>query len=370
MTAKEAEAPFRPGKLMFLFKFSILFIFFCSSPAIHAQTSPSLQHSSVALQFYYGSFISSATKAAYMKDSYSYFGEISFIKGATAYLPQRGIAISYGNSGSKQYVGNIATAFAFYNFNLYRAQKFSSSVRTGAGVAIIEKPYHVETNHKNMLLGSKVNLFIHILWKNELAVAHDAFINAGISFSHLSNGTSKLPNLGLNVPALSIGLRYAFKDEKTGEIEQPPIFNKNIKWKLLASAGIKQSPWINSKRRVVNVVSVEAAKQLSYNKQAALGLGLFHDPTFLLEDVDPTREKMTPKQDLNAALYGSYEPIIGRISVPLQFGVYLIGKNHLHRFFQNVGGRYRINSQWAACLYLKTHWGKADYIHAGLGYIF
>ncbi|MDQ3683491.1 MAG: acyloxyacyl hydrolase [Bacteroidota bacterium] len=337
---------------------------------MHAQTQQGLQHSSVGLQVYYGSFISSATKAAYMKDSYSYFGEISYIKGATAYLPQSGIAVLYGNSGSKQYVGNIAAAYAFCNFNLYRTQKFSSSLRTGAGVGIIEKPYNVETNHKNMLLGSKLNLFIHLLWKNEFAVAHDAFINAGISLSHLSNGTTKLPNLGLNVPALSFGLRYAFNHLKTEVIEQPPMFNKEIKWQLLASAGIKQSPWINSNRRVVNVVSVEAAKQLSYNKKAALGLGLYHDPTFLLEDVDPTRERMTPKKDLNAALFGSYEPIIGRMSIPLQFGVYIIGKNHLHRFFQNVGARYMLSRRWAACLYLKTHWGKADYIHAGLGYTF
>lgn len=335
---------------------------------MHAQIQKGLQHSSVALQVYYGSFISSASKAAYMKDSYSYFGEISFIKGATTYLPQRGIAVSYGNSGSKQYIGNIAAAYAFCNLNLYRTQIFSSSLRTGAGVSIIEKPYNVETNHKNMLLGSKLNLLIHLLWKNEFAVGNDVFINAGISFSHLSNGTTKLPNLGLNVVVLSFGLRYAFNNLKKEVIEQPPIFNKKIKWQLLASAGIKQSPWINSNRSVVNVISVEAAKQLSYNKKAALGLGLYHDPTFLLEDLDPTREMITPKKDLNAALYGSYEPIIGRLSIPIQFGVNIIGKNQ--RFFQNVGGRYPINRQWTACLYLKTHWGKADYIHAGLGYTF
>jgi hypothetical protein len=185
--------------MMFLYTFRIVVIIICCSSPLHAQTSRGLQYSSAALQFYYGSFISSATKAAYMKDSYSYFGEISFIKRATAYLPQRGIAVSYGNSGSKKYVGNLAAAYAFYNFNLYRAQRFSSSVRTGAGVGIIGKPYNEETNHKNMLLGSKLNLFIQLIWKNEIAVAHNAFISGGISFSHLSNGTSKLPNLGLNV---------------------------------------------------------------------------------------------------------------------------------------------------------------------------
>src|SRR6476646_1353507 len=86
----------------------------------HAQQN-FFKTASVGVQGYFGSFLSNLPKAAYLRDSYTYFGEIAVQQqtdGSEAWqqangLPQVGMVVFFGNTGSKQYAGNMAGAFPF-----------------------------------------------------------------------------------------------------------------------------------------------------------------------------------------------------------------------------------------------------------------
>ena len=88
--------------------------------------------SSFAAQAHYGSFITILPKAEYLRDSYSYFGEISFQRNYKKLWPldsqfvQWGGGIFFGNTGSKQYVGNMGGAFSFINLPLIYKNNFSA----------------------------------------------------------------------------------------------------------------------------------------------------------------------------------------------------------------------------------------------------
>jgi hypothetical protein len=71
---------------------------------------------------------------------------------------------------------------------------------------------------------------------------------------------------------------------------------------------------------------------------------------------------------LQAGIIAGYEHQFGRLSIPVQLGAYVYNKDIYTTLFQQLGFRYRINPKWTAQLAMKTHSGKADFIHLGIGY--
>lgn len=339
----------------------------------HAQ--PLFKNPSLAARFFYGSFLTRLPKAAYLRDSYSYFGELSVEQqtdGRYAWqvangLPQIGVAVHFGNTGSKQYMGNMAALFPFVNWRLYQTKNFRSGVRAGAGLGWVQKPYNRLTNHKQVLIGSHTNAYINFLWENEIKLFSNLHINAAISFSHLSNGSSTLPNLGLNIPSLSIGLRYNIvKDSILQKWKQDTA----IKYNALAvytSLGLKQAPWIGSKRYVVNTLQLEWSRTLHRSGRYSVGAALFYNPSLEINPAGILDQKQRGK-NLQAGIFVGYEHLLGRLSVPLQVGVYVYNHNSYPLLFQELGLRYRINPHWTAQLAMKAHTGRADFIHVGIGY--
>jgi hypothetical protein len=329
--------------------------------------------SSLGVQAHYGSFITILPKAQYLRDSYSYFGEISFQRNYKTQWPldsqfvQWGGGIFFGNTGSKQYVGNMTGVFAFINLPLLHKNNFASKLRMGGGFGWIEKPYNKNTNHKNVLLGTVLNAYLNFIWQNEFKLTSKTFFNFGLSFSHLSNGSSTLPNLGLNIPAVSIGVRYSYGNESPPAKILKDSVQKKFSYNLYASAGIKQHPWIGSKRYLVNVFSVEMTKQTNRKHQYGGGIILFYDRSLEVNPLTITSDKRE-QNNFQAAILASYEYSIGRLSLPLQFGGYIFNHDVYSVIFQQAGLRYRFSKRFSMEAILKLYGGKADTFHAGIGY--
>lgn len=339
----------------------------------HAQNR--LENASVAVRYFHGAFLTHVPKAQYLRDSYSYFGELSVQQqtdGSKSWhhanrLPQVGFALFYGNTGSKRYMGTMAGAFPYVSWSLYNGSGFKSSLRTGVGLGWIQKPYDKITNHKAVLIGTHVNGYFNVLWQAELRLFSNVHAAAGLSFSHFSNGSSTLPNLGLNIPALSLGLRC-----EIGEASQRPklardSFIQRNALSLFTSLGLKQFPWIESKRYLVNTLQLEWSRQFGRSAKYSGGAILFYDRAL---EVDPAGipDQKRKGNKLQAGVFAGYEHLFGRLSVPLQLGVYVHNQDIYTLLFQQLGFRYRISRNWSAQLLMKTHSGKADFIHAGIGY--
>jgi hypothetical protein len=261
----------------------------------------------------------------------------------------------------------MAGAFSFINLPLFKFQVLKSNLRLGAGIGWIEKPYNKVSNHKNVIIGSSINGYLNILWQNEVAINNNITLNIGLSFSHLSNGSSTLPNLGLNIPALSIGVRYS---SSPTEYKIPKVQETTInKWTLGAftSVGVKQVPWIGSKRYLVNVVNIEMAKQVSFRSSLGGGLFLFYDRTYELDqsDIFPLKRDVSNAQ---GGVYALYQFKAGRLVLPVQIGVPLANREANNQVYQQVGLRYSISPKWSGQVLLKAFGGKADLLHLGVGY--
>jgi hypothetical protein len=322
---------------------------------------------SFGLQGHFGSFLGSEPKAQYLRDSYSGLGEVYYQQpvgpaGGSRRQPLWGLGLFHGNTGSRQYIGSMSGAYTFVQFPLLSAASFSSSLRIGGGLGWVQKPYDKNTNYKNVLIGSHLNGYMHLLWQAEYRLSGPLFLNAGLSFSHLSNGTATLPNLGLNIPAISLGLRYQLPRPllPAGPVPAARAQGKS-QIGIYTTVALKQYPWIGSKRYLL--------RGWSFRRSNVVGGGLSVFRNRSLE-VDPASFVPAKRRghQLQAGAYVSWEHTVGRVSLPLQLGTYVYNKDENPPLFQQIGLRYRISPRWRGQVLLKTHMGKADFIHAGIGY--
>ena len=107
------------------------------------------------------------------------------------------------------------------------------------------------------------------------------------------------------------------------------------------------------------------------NDELGAGLMLTYDPS-LSTEVQNTGILAfdNSKPQYQVGLYACYEHNIGRITIPLQWGVYVYNNYPVNNMFQNIGIRYAVSTHLKALLQLKTHLGKADHIDWGIGYRF
>lgn len=358
-------------------KTSVQILFFCwlfvTFPFLSRAQDSFFERNALGVQGHYGSFITMAPKARYIKDSYSAFGEIYFensgrLNQTKKPKPLWGSGLIYGQTGSRQYLGRMAAAFAFTHLPFIQKKYFYSGLRIGAGIGWIEKPYDKNVNFKNTLIGTHLNGYFNFLFLNEIRVRPDVFLNAGFSFTHLSNGGSTLPNLGLNVPAFTAGVRYGGSRQRMSKTRTDSL-NKKISVSLYTTAGWKQAPWIDSKRYFINTLGVEVSRRFAYASQYGGGVISFYNPSL---EYDPS-QITSVKRDISkyqAAVYGSYEHFVGRFSVPLQIGYFIFNPDDFSPVFQQVGVRYHLSHHLVSEVLLKTHGGKADLLHAGIGYKF
>lgn len=334
---------------------------------------------SVELKSHYGFFLTNKPKAVYLRDSYSSFGEISVTKQTcgSAYwqqannYPRIGIAAFYGNTGSRRYIGHMAGIFPFVNFTLHRTSAFRLGFRLGNGIAWVQKPYDVHTNYKNLMLGTHINSCISMLVEAEAALGRLWAANAGISFTHISNGLWQVPNLGLNIPALSLGLRYQLTGTPVYHRQPAPVVQKKMHWQVFLTGAIKQAEWIEGPHAFVTTLVTELMFLKKNNDEWGAGLLLTDDPSLMKQiENEAVLRFDNSKPKIQAGLYACYEHNIGNVSIPLQLGGYLYNNYPISSFFQIIGIRYAVNTHVKALLQLKTHMGKADHIDWGIGYRF
>ncbi|MEO5564079.1 MAG: acyloxyacyl hydrolase [Chitinophagaceae bacterium] len=358
-----------------------LLIIACLLPAVclsQSQKKSFLKNTSIGSRFYYGSYLITKSKAEYIKDSYASFGEIFFqqqTKGnkdwqVSHQYPQWGVSFLHGNPGSRKYIGHLNALYAYLNLPLISRRKYTASFLLGGGPGFISKPFDINTNPKNTLIGTRLNAYINMVLQNEVKISNRFFLQAGLNFMHLSNGGTTLPNLGLNTPGIFAGIRYAFDEPVKEEKIVKDSFSRKMNYQIFTTIGLKQAPWIGGNYYTINALQAEASLRVSRNYSYGLGMILFYNRAldfFPLEN--PSYEKRGQKK-LQAGVYGSYEHFFGKLSVPLQLGVYVYNKAKSPLLFQQFGLRYALSKHISTELLLKLHTGQADFIHTGIGYNF
>ncbi len=287
--------------------------------------------------------------------------------------PDYGGYFLYQNFNNK-FLGETYAVGVHYNFYfLNRHVQF----KLAQGFAYVTNPYDKVDNSKNKALGTSIvdNTNIGLSYRKENLFGKFG-IQAGLLFTHYSNGRTKSPNSGINTYLLNLGVNYDFDGEVKNvrdTVTAKKDFRERIHYNVAFRSGINESPVIGSGQYPFYHISFYADKRLGRKSAIQLGTELFLTEYFK----DFIRYKSAAYPELNidpntdykrVGLFVGHELFVNRISLEAQMGYYIYEpyKNDIS-VYNRVGMKYYLTKKIFAGFTIKTHLFLAEALEFGLG---
>ncbi len=251
------------------------------------------------------------------------------------------------------------------------------TLQVGQGIGMTTHPYDKYTNSKNRAFGSRYmgNTNFMLGYKKD-RIFGGLGLEAGLFFTHFSNGRTKSPNSGINTYGLSLGLNYDF-DSKLSMPRDSVVpmkqFSERVKFNAVFRYGFNESYVIGSGQKPFYHLGVYADKRI--NRKSALQLGVDFFATTSIQEYIRYRSIAYPYENLDSntdyrrvGVFVGHELFINRLSIETQVGYYVYRPFDLDKpYYDRVGFKY----YWTPKLYtgvaVKTHGFLAEAIEYGLG---
>ena len=131
------------------------------------------------------------------------------------HLPRLGLGLRYLDLGKpSEILGTGYAFFPFIDFGFFQKQQSSFRFMIGCGLAYLNQTYQIKGNPSQTAIGSHWNNLTTFQFKYEHSLYKTHFLSAGVTLSHISNGSFKAPNLGLNFVSVTFGYAYHFKSSE------------------------------------------------------------------------------------------------------------------------------------------------------------
>lgn len=332
----------------------------------------------VEANFIYGMLLPHHNEVAYLNQKNIAGMEVSWIFQTSGKrdweknyrLPKKGISLVYMSLSSKNNLGTGLAIFPYVRFPIIKKLP-GLGIKVGYGLGFIEKPFNPITNRKNLVIGSQLNGFFFTGLNYNQEISKNLSLNLGLNLSHFSNGSYKLPNLGINNITANLGMSFSL-----GEIEKN---NRNswcagtlVRWEyfVFSSFSLKNIEIQNNNRYPIVSVIGDGVRQVSRKIVLGAGLNLSYNQSITeqLSLLDSEYEK-NPNDNYRAGIHGSFGLKIGRNYFMLQQGIYLkTPPNFQGLFYHRLTSRFYVHRNIYASFSLKSHFAVADYFEFGLGY--
>lgn len=284
-------------------------------------------------------------------------------------LPRYGITGYFSDFGFKEVLGRAGGVYLFSELPFIHKNNWAFNSKLGFGLAYVSRIFNQIDNPKNNSVSTHLNSLI-VLGLNLNKKFDQNELSLGIDMTHISNGAAKMPNLGLNVPYLSLGFTRYFKSIEYKKVENKelhPFLKQQSNWHLniIGIGSTRQVYPTGGANYLVTALGFYASKKL----KRKVGIDLGAD--FMLNQSHNARLELPPSQIdlLQIGLYAGYVLPINKFSFTLGFGTYIKNKFNLDgSVYNRFGCRYQFHERWSANVTIKAHWGRADYFEYGLMY--
>ena len=293
--------------------------------------------------------------------------------------PLIGVAAWYSGLGDSEYLGQALALMPSINFPLYKHKKFTAGFRLALGIGYLTKHFDRLKNYKNLAIGSHLNAAVNLMAETRYQVNYFLTLTAGASLQHFSNGSLKLPNYGLNIPQLSLGVSWRpFKvnpniDDRFFAPTEPfeAIIYKTMEFNIGGLAGYKNMQAVYGQNYTVFHLFENTFFRIARKSKVGFGVDFSYDPSQIT-----TLERNGTVVDnklkiIRPGINGAYQLVMSRVGLIVNLGYYLAGMEKSNGpFYEKFSFQYNFSRDFFATVMLKVHWGRADYIGWGLGYKF
>lgn len=239
--------------------------------------------------------------------------------------PQVGLGITYTDYGNNQVFGNCVGVYPNILIPIYNNNRFEFTLRMGDGVGYVTRKFQrtAPVDTVNVAIGTHLNDFGIFMFDMRYHVNQHWQLQYGFQFTHISNGGTEQPNLGVNTAGAHIGAIYHPDTYHPKHIkrELPDLPNRwefnarmDLSYKQARAAG---SPILPSYMPSAFV----SRRYLSKNKYFFGVDYAFHNDVLAFMryyDVDHGRQK---QESWDGYVFAGNEFLLGRVGIVTQLGV-------------------------------------------------
>ncbi len=296
-------------------------------------------------------------------------------------FPKLGLAISHFNLGERDTVGYASAIRYLISRKLYQSKKWQIDFEFGGGFAWLDRPFNRLSNQRNTAIGSSLNMHANLFFKANYQLSKHWTAVGGLALSHYSNGAAQLPNLGINVASITLGVAYTPKP-----LEPESFLHHNIPKSISRDWGIRfeyaigyrEVQTIGGPRYPVHTFSL--AGRYSLNKVNRVFAGLAYEYNRAAYDFGNAVFEFNSEREAfwgasRISIFAEDEFLFGSFSVALQAGYYLGDFSYLvpNDFYLKLNHRYYFRLlrhpelRVFAGVILKSHWSVAEHFAFSMG---
>lgn len=280
----------------------------------------------------------------------------------------------YYDLKNPQQLGKLFIGSVSMDLPLMRHERSSLFFRIGTGLVYSTKPYNRETNNQNNMLSATFSYLIQARMTYQYEITPDWFANIALNMTHSSNGAEKMPNKGINMPTLVLGVSHNLikRDPNVEPLDKPEL-DKSIHANAWLVGGVSSTIPLGRKPLPFFNVAVFGSKALNHKSTLTFGMEGFYNLA-LKEEIennyyfDPSKGKPDFKR---LGLFAGHELTAGKLAFIAEFGVYIYNPSHLRMpVYQRYGLKWHFNKHNFVTLTLKAHAGYAEQTEFGWGWKF
>ena len=241
------------------------------------------------------------------------------------------------------------------------------------GVSYLTKKFDINENPKNIAIASHWNTFVQwkVLWHMDLN--KKIRIEPGLSFAHASNGRSQVPNLGLNVVSLNMGINFKINGEtvKCDLIDSSSVWPSKHEIVIWDAVGFNEHEPPGGPKYFANTFGANYYYNVRNTHKWGGGVDICYDTQneYHLKTSGNPANNWTDVMQLGVKVCYAYN--IGRISLPIEMGYYAISKpKEDGPIFHRIGIRHYCKNGLMFNFTMKSHWAVAAHFDYGIGYRF
>jgi len=250
-------------------------------------------------------------------------------------------------------------------------ERWSLSYLGAFGLSYNFNPYDEINNPEDVFIGSYRNCYVNLACRVNYRLTSKWQASASLGYKHFSNGSFHLPNSGINLIPLAVGVSYKPSEFRPflarKNVVALPDFIKHNQFNVALAFGSKNYE-VGDPNYLKMMVGLNWLRAIGYKYRAGVGMDLFYSAGVS----DRTDKDATASNSLAYAVVGSWEWVLAKnFYVPIGLGVYL----HHNEFngeeqpyYERVGVRYRFDNHLSAGVTIKAHGGVADFFEWTLGY--
>jgi hypothetical protein len=284
--------------------------------------------------------------------------------------PRVGLSFAYFNFDNPDILGNSYTVGAFFEPYVTFRHRINPSFRFGFGLSYLDNTFNSEKNPINMFYSSPISFFVLANFGLNYRINDLVDLSVASNFSHISNGSIKKPNKGINFPTFSVGLDYKLDkvvlEKRTRQLSKYDIHGDL--WRINANfyTSLKQLD-VGSKLYQIYGLELTGGRILNRISALHLGIDISHDRSV----VDRNRLDIEKIAGFNPTVFSgilSHEFLLGRFIVEKGLAIYLNKPSAFSsKYYQKIGFGYRLDHNLNMGISLKAHRIAADFVSFKVG---